>query len=130
MARSTALPQKEYAELMIPSAHNAYGLAAHNLGMRSGQMKGDYSVGYGHLGATYGYQSITAYFPKLNIVVASASNIEINTQAQPALAMCYAYNAAASIILGRDIQCRHTPASYYSGSCICDQIDSDDVVQV
>lgn len=118
---------KEYADMMIPNASDIYGLATHQLSSRTGQ-KGDYGVGYGHLGATYGYQSVTAYFPKLDFVLTVATNLETDSQIQPAHAMCFAYNKAASLMLGQDIQCTYQGGSYYSGGCKCDPIQEEAVV--
>jgi len=113
---------------MVPSGGllSVYGLATHNLAQNTGQ-KGEYGVAYGHLGATYGYQSVTAYFPKLNFVITVATNIETDFQRQPADAMCFAYNAAASLILKRTIKCTYTPGSYYGGGCKCDPIEDEEV---
>lgn len=114
---------------MIPEAANIYGLATHNLGSRTGQT-GDYGIGYGHLGATYGYQSVTAYFPKLNFALTVATNIETDQQEQPAHALCFAYNKVASLMLGQEISCTYSGGSYYSGGCKCDAIQNATSVQV
>lgn len=118
---------KAYADLMIPNASDIYGLATHQLNSRTGQ-KGDYGLGYGHLGATYGYQSVTAYFPKLDFVLTVATNIETDSQIQPAHAMCFAYNKVASLMLGQSITCTYEGGSYYSGGCKCDPISETLVV--
>merc|ERR1719510_733766 len=55
---------RKYMDLMIPPLPSAakpfviYGLGTFNLGFQTGQ-SGKYGRGYGHLGATYGYQSIS-----------------------------------------------------------------------
>ena len=63
--------------------HFPYGFAAFNLsGMISGRpSSGPYRTAYGHLGATYGYQSILAYYPGADVAISVASNIEQDTQA-------------------------------------------------
>ena len=65
-----------------------YGFAAFNLsGMISGRPSdGPYRTAYGHLGATYGYQSILAYYPGADVAISVASNIEQDTQAPRACA--------------------------------------------
>ena len=63
--------------------HFPYGFAAFNLsGMISGRPStGPYRTSYGHLGATYGYQSILAYYPGADVAISVASNIEQDEQA-------------------------------------------------
>eukprot|EP00931_Biecheleriopsis_adriatica_P121813 TRINITY_DN9687_c0_g1_i1.p1 TRINITY_DN9687_c0_g1~~TRINITY_DN9687_c0_g1_i1.p1 ORF type:complete len:442 (-),score=86.60 TRINITY_DN9687_c0_g1_i1:21-1346(-) len=109
---------KEYIDQMIPSNSSIYGLGAFNLGFFSGQ-KGKLGVGYGHLGATYGYQSLAAYFPELNIAMTIATNIETNTQSQPSDTFCLAYNAVAGAMLGKTFECSFESAGYYGGRCTC-----------
>jgi len=112
---------KEYVRQMIPKPTDVYGLATFNLRQNTGQ-PGKYGIAYGHLGATYGYQSVTAYFPALNFVLTVASNIERDYQEQPADTMCHAYNAAAGLFLNRTISCTFGGGSYYGG-CKCDPIE-------
>ena len=68
--------------------HFPYGFAAFNLSsMISGRpSSGPYRTAYGHLGATYGYQSILAYYPGADVAISVASNIEQDTQAPRACA--------------------------------------------
>ncbi|CAE8630245.1 unnamed protein product, partial [Polarella glacialis] len=112
---------KEFVDQMIPSASEFYGLGAFNLGSFTGHKGGPLGVGYGHLGATYGYQSIAGYFPELNIAMAIATNIETDTQAQPADAFCLAYNAVAGAALGKNFSCSFDAAGYFGGSCKCQE---------
>merc|ERR1711862_1044451 len=62
---------KEFGQKMIPDDKSVYGLATFNLDRVTGQT-GKYGKAYGHLGATYGYQSVTAYFPKLEFAITIA----------------------------------------------------------
>lgn len=112
-----------HAALMVPEKDSIYGLATFNLGFRTGQ-NGTYGVAYGHLGATYGYQSVLAYFPALRFSMAIATNVETDNQAQPADAMCLAYNAAAGALLGQQIHCAFEAAGYYGGLCKCNAIEA------
>lgn len=118
---------KEFADQMIPPkpTHlhpmSIYGLGTFNLDMETGQ-KGEYGQGYGHLGATYGYQSVSGYFPALNITLALATNIETDDQVQPSDAYCLAFNAVAGAMLNQNITCTFKTGGYYGGSCNCTQI--------
>lgn len=117
----TILP-KQYADLMAATAMTRdYGLATFNLSSMTGHA-GDYGVAYGHLGATYGYQSQLIYFPKLEFVLAVATNMETNSQTQPKDVLCFAYNAVASVLLDRNISCTFGAASYYASGCNCTAI--------
>lgn len=117
-----AVAPKELVAQMVPHGPlEFYGLATHNLGHMTGQ-KGKYGEGYGHLGATYGYQSVVAYFPELKFSLAVATNMETDFQQQPADAMCLSYNAVASKLLGQQIHCTYSTGGYYSGGCKCTRI--------
>jgi len=118
---------KEYADMMIPKEGRIYGMAAHNVGSYVGQT-GEYGVAYGHLGATYGYQSVTAYFPKLDFVLTVASNIETDSQTQPGLALCFAYNEIASMMLGEEIVCTRSQGDYFGSACTCTPIKNEVIV--
>jgi CubicO group peptidase (beta-lactamase class C family) len=114
----TVLP-KTYSDLMASTALSRdYGLATFNLQRDTGQ-EGDYGDAYGHLGATYGFQSQLVYFPKLQMALTVATNIETNTQTQPKDALCFAYNTAAGLLLGKQITCTFTKSSYYGSGCKC-----------
>jgi len=118
---------KEFIDQMIPPKpslmrpFSLYGLGTFNLGFQTGQ-KGDYGKAYGHLGATYGYQSISGYFPALNITLAIATNIETDDQVQPSDTFCLAYNAIAGAMLNQNITCTFSAHGYYGGTCKCTQI--------
>ena len=106
--------------IMVPKANESfYGFGTFNLSHRTGvaQPKGRC---YGHLGATYGFQSILAHLPFYNFTLAVASNIEINHQSQPAAALCRAFNGARALLEGRAVpNCTYDDEGYYSGGCRC-----------
>jgi CubicO group peptidase (beta-lactamase class C family) len=117
----TILP-KEYSDLMASTALSRdYGLATFNLVRDTGQTS-KYGEAYGHLGATYGFQSQLVYFPALKFTLAVATNIETNTQTQPKDALCFAYNRIAGLMLQQDIKCTYASSSYYGSGCNCTQI--------
>ena len=118
--------QKSSVDVMVP--HNAahgfpYGFATFNLSRSWGVSEGkgkDYNQAYGHLGATYGYQSIVLYFPAADLVIATASNIETDNQVQPSDTACLAYNAVlASINNWTQPTCKFVTSGYYGGVCDC-----------
>ena len=98
------------------------GYATFNLERDTGQ-QGDYGQAYGHLGATYGFQSQLVYFPKLEFALAVATNLETNTQTQPKDALCFSYNAIAGMMVGQDIKCTFAHSSYYGSGCNCTAIE-------
>jgi len=115
------LVPSEYRDLMVPSSREFYGLASQNVGLM-GIAGGDdeYSVAYGHLGATYGYDSIFAYNPTLDVGIAIASNIETSTQTQPSAAFCAVYNRVRNYLLNEEPQvCTYVTEGYYGGTCTC-----------
>lgn len=118
---------KKFTDQMIPPKpsllhpFSIYGLGTFNIGFQTGQ-KGVYGQAYGHLGATYGYQSVSGYFPALNLTLAIATNIETDNQEQPADTLCLAYNTIAGAILKKNITCTFEARGYYGGTCKCDQI--------
>merc|ERR1712151_545479 len=71
-----------------PGGECYYGLACFNMSGATGN--GD--AAYGHLGATYGYDSSAAYFPGVDASIAVASNIETDYQSQPSDVQCLVYN--------------------------------------
>jgi len=118
--------KKSSVDVMIP--HNSghgfpYGFATFNLsrswGVSTGEGK-DYNEAYGHLGATYGYQSIVLYFPAADLVIATASNIETDNQVQPSDTACLAYNTVlAAIHNWTTPTCKFVTSGYYGGVCDC-----------
>mmetsp|Transcript_112484 Transcript_112484/g.216681 ORF Transcript_112484/g.216681 Transcript_112484/m.216681 type:complete len:510 (-) Transcript_112484:71-1600(-) len=123
---------KHFIDQMLPPKATVrhplvfYGLGTFTLNMVTGQ-RGDYGVGYGHLGATYGYQSLSGYFPALNITLAVGTNIETDDQVQPADTTCLAYNAVAGAMLNMNISCTFEERGYYGGTCKCTQIESSSI---
>merc|ERR1712032_494840 len=74
---------------------------------------------YGHLGATYGYQSVVIYFPAIDASLAIASNIETDHQSQPQYVVCHAYQAMlASLSNSTELKCTYEDSSYF-GRCDC-----------
>lgn len=55
-----------------------YGLATFNLTHLTPN-----ETAYGHLGATYGYQSVLVYIPSLELSIAIGTNLERDRQDQP-----------------------------------------------
>ena len=107
-------------ETMIPR-DAFYGLATFNLTRPWGAAEGAAeNVAYGHLGATYGYQSILAYFPDPDVSISIASDIETDDQIQPADGLCLAYNAVLAAVRNTsEPACRYVHTGYYGGRCDC-----------
>ena len=105
---------------MVPTSP-FYGFATFNLSRGWGpSYASGLNTAYGHLGATYGYQSIVAYFPAADISVSVASNIETDTQVQPTDVLCLAYNAIlAALAKTPESQCAYKTSGYYGGVCDC-----------
>ena len=67
----------------------------------------------GHLGATYGWNSVVQFTPGLNISISVATNVESMEQAQPSDAYCVAYNRVRQIMLGEKIEdCVYDASGY------------------
>jgi CubicO group peptidase (beta-lactamase class C family) len=124
------LPAAQVAE-MLPQerpggrgrSDSFYGLATFNLtvmGMTGQSQLSPFARGYGHLGATYGYDSVVGYFPGIDVAIAIASNIETDSQAQPSDTMCFAYNAVLAAVRGvPEPKCVYGERSFYGGRCQC-----------
>lgn len=113
---TSALVPKEFRDLMIP-VKSFYGLASQNVGFM-GIAGGD--AAYGHLGATYGYDSIFAYNPDNDVAIAVASDIETSLQTQPSDAFCRVYNRVKNYMKGEPVQsCEWKTTGYYGGKCVC-----------
>merc|ERR1719473_2299751 len=89
---------------------------------------GQYGIGWGHVGATYGFQGMAGYFPGADFSIAVASNIETTNNVQPSDVMCFAYNAALGVVLGKDISCSFRPSEDYGGDCSCSPADGSGVL--
>jgi len=124
--RTPAIAPRELADLMANASYTTdwYGYATFNLNSRTGQPStSKYGIAYGHLGATYGYQSVMAYLPGMDITLVVASNIETPNQVQPADAFCFAYGAIGKQYFGKDLNCSFGDAGYYTGGCNCNSIE-------
>lgn len=108
---------KEFIDVMIPK-NEFYGFATFNLTRHTGQT-GKYGTAVGHLGATYGYDSILAYMPGADFSVAVASNMENDDQIHPADAFCSVYNEVKNRLTGERTKCKFIPGGYYTGGCKC-----------
>lgn len=127
--KASSLLAPALRDLMVPngtSFHEKgaefYGLASQNVGMMgiTGGTDPKYMRSYGHLGATYGYDSIFGYNPTLDLGIAVASNIETLEQTQPADAFCGVYNRVKNYLLKEPVQtCNYVESGYYGGSCKC-----------
>jgi len=106
--------------MAVPGGHTVYGFATFGLSKHTGQ-NNTYGEAWGHLGATYGYQSIILYFPKLSFTMATATNMETDHQTQPSDTACFAYNAIAGLMLGQKVTCVFEDVGYHGGGCCCDQ---------
>lgn len=74
----------------------------------------------GHVGDTYGYQSQSTYFPDLDFSLSVATNIETDSQAQPADVTCQLYNSIAAIMQNKSIpSCTFTVPYRFIGTCNC-----------
>jgi CubicO group peptidase (beta-lactamase class C family) len=128
---TSELVPKEFRDLMVPDINSTdfvksfYGLASQNVGLMgitggSGHPSDPLSVAYGHLGATYGYDSIYGYNPTLDSGIAVATNIETAGQVQPADAFCGVYNRVKNFMLKEPVQnCTYVTSGYYGGKCNC-----------
>ena len=67
------------------------------------------------MGATYGYQSLIAYFPKLEAAIAVGTSLETDTQQHPSDTLCFAYNKAVDVVYGVAHACSFAAGSYYGG---------------
>jgi CubicO group peptidase (beta-lactamase class C family) len=116
----SALLPADLQEFMVPQSNESfYGFATFNLSSRTGLRQPE-GAAYGHLGATYGYQSIGAYFPGTEFALAVATNLETNHQSQPAMALCKAFNMVRAFQAGQPIPtCTYNSGGYYSGGCNC-----------
>jgi len=114
--------------MMVPQPlwESFYGLASMNVGLLGiTGCKGKLQIAYGHLGATYGYDSIYAYNPELDLSIAIATNIESETQTQPSDAFCHVFNRIKNFLLGEPVEtCSYESYGYYGGVCNCTITDA------
>eukprot|EP00937_MAST-01D_sp_MAST-1D-sp2_P003223 g3223.t1 len=113
------LASKKYVDQMYPASNlTGYGLSTFNLTRLTG-LSGPLGVAYGHLGATYGYQSIIVHTPGLNLSFGVGTNIERDHQDQPQDVFCSVYGATKALLLGDSLPtCTFTPG-YYDAGCKC-----------
>eukprot|EP00747_Dinoflagellata_sp_TGD_P029199 gnl/TRDRNA2_/TRDRNA2_133765_c1_seq2.p1 gnl/TRDRNA2_/TRDRNA2_133765_c1~~gnl/TRDRNA2_/TRDRNA2_133765_c1_seq2.p1 ORF type:complete len:202 (+),score=33.45 gnl/TRDRNA2_/TRDRNA2_133765_c1_seq2:108-713(+) len=118
---------KELVQEMIPKENRFYGLATMNMSFISG-VPGKYGEAVGHLGDTYGFTSIMAYFPALDVGFAVALNHEGMSQGGPSAVVCTTYNRLMDILLKKPLRnCSYVQSSYYFGKCVCkDELKVDD----
>merc|ERR1712048_938555 len=120
--KGSLLP-KRFRNMMIPRPlwGSFYGLASQNVGLLGiTGCKGKLQIAYGHLGATYGYDSVYAYNPKLDLSIAIATNIETQSQAQPSDAFCHVFNRVKNFLQNKPVQtCVYQSSGYYGGRCKC-----------
>ncbi len=113
-----------HQDIMIPtcpaSSHHycIYGFATFNL---TGQTGHDAPMGtaYGHIGATYGYDSMLSYHPELDVSIAIASNMENDDQTHPSEALCLLFSGVKNALTGSTESCVYSEAGYYGGECKC-----------
>lgn len=118
----------EFAKLMHNDGsdkHHFYGVATFNMNSKTGQTDNDYGIAYGHLGATYGFNSLIMFAPAMNLSLALATNLETDQQTHTGEAACFAYNAIVGEILGQNLTCTVPTATEDLGwgrSCSCTPI--------
>ena len=96
------------------SGYTGYGLSTFNLTRLTPN-----DIAYGHLGATYGYQSIVVYIPSVDLSISIGTNIERDYQDQPQDIFCSVYNTVKAMILGqKKPTCTFKPG-YYDAGCKC-----------
>jgi D-alanyl-D-alanine carboxypeptidase len=124
---TSELVPKAFRDLMVPDLNSTsflksfYGLASQNVGLMGiTGGEGPLSVAYGHLGATYGYDSIFGYNPTLDAGIAIATNIETPQQTQPADAFCGVFNRVKNFLLNQTVEsCTYSTSGFYGGKCTC-----------
>ena len=80
----------------------------------------------GHVGDTYGYQSQTTYFAAGDFAIAVATNIETDSQAQPADFTCLAYHEVVAALAGSAApRCNFTVPHRFIGICSCDSAEEE-----
>lgn len=122
----------ELAKLMHNdgTSGHGYGVATFNMNSKTGQSSSSaYGIAYGHLGATYGYNSLIMYAPALNIALSVGTNLETDTQSHTGETACFAYSAIASAFLDQNITCtRPSVDGSWGKQCECTPIKSTVIV--
>ena len=118
--------QSLMTDFSAPASHGHhfkfYGMGTFSLDWTASTAQQNVTA-YGHVGDTYGvshsrhtpiefidfsgYQSQTTYFPGMDLALTVATNIESNSQAQPAEATCRVFHALVAALGGKpDPKCR------------------------
>ena len=108
----------EHQKLMIPT-NGIYGFATFDLSYQNGYSKTKYGESYGHIGATYGYDSMLAYYPALDVTIAIGTNMENDDQTHPSDTLCVLYGAVYNHLTSSTDVCTYTMKGYYGGECKC-----------
>jgi CubicO group peptidase (beta-lactamase class C family) len=108
----------QHQKLMIPT-NGIYGFATFDLSDENGYSKTKYGTSYGHIGATYGYDSMLAYYPELDVTIAIGTNMENDDQTHPSDALCLLYGAVYNHLTNSSDTCTYTMSGYYGGECKC-----------
>ena len=105
---------------MVPECKHfcIYGFATFNLTMQIGQ-KGAMGQAYGHIGATYGFDTMLSYHPALDVTIAIGTNMENDDQTHPSDTLCSLFTAVKNSLTGSADVCAYTPRGYYGGECKC-----------
>jgi len=119
-SRGGGIVSHESQQLMtnFTAPHNNfkfYGMGTFSLDWSVGD-----AVAYGHVGDTYGYQSQTTYFPEHDFVLTVATNVETDSQAQPADATCVAYHDVIALMNNKaPPNCTFVVPHRFIGTCSC-----------
>jgi len=116
----------EHVKVMIPDCPGGggyfdpciYGFATFNLTDQTGH-SGPMGTAYGHIGATYGYDTMLSYHPALDVTLAIGSNMENDDQTHPSDTLCSLYSTVKNSLTGSTESCTYTPKGYYGGDCEC-----------
>jgi CubicO group peptidase (beta-lactamase class C family) len=107
-----------HQELMIPT-NGIYGFATFDLSFENGYSKTKYGKSYGHIGATYGYDSMLAYYPALDVTIAIGTNMENDDQTHPSDTLCILYGAVYNQLTNSTDVCTYKMQGYFGGECKC-----------
>eukprot|EP00591_Stephanopyxis_turris_P005079 CAMPEP_0195516336 /NCGR_PEP_ID=MMETSP0794_2-20130614/7095_1 /TAXON_ID=515487 /ORGANISM="Stephanopyxis turris, Strain CCMP 815" /LENGTH=426 /DNA_ID=CAMNT_0040644911 /DNA_START=114 /DNA_END=1391 /DNA_ORIENTATION=+ len=100
-------------QVMIPG-DTMYGFATFNLTGETGYAP-PMGTAYGHIGATYGFDSMLSYHPEIGATIAIASNLENDDQTHPSETLCLAFAAVKNAVSGTSDVCQYTKEGYYGG---------------
>lgn len=118
----TSLLPAKWVDQMVPYNSSFYGFATFNLSWSTGVAL-PAGAAYGHLGATYGYQSILSYHPAWDVSIAIATNIERDDQGQTQEALCRVFNRLRNLAEGEPAAtCAFVEKGYYQSACTCSDL--------